>query len=535
MSTPLTLVSYATLADVTAAVAGGATVPDWAANKAYSAGNVVRATVAVASVGIEAGDILRRISAGTSEATLNATEAAAWQELGAQIVKSVATRSGDVVLAKADVGLANVDNTADSAKPISTAQQMALDAKAATTTLTAHTGSTSNPHAVTKAQVGLANVDNTSDAGKPVSTVQRTALDAKQATLVSGTNIRTVNGASVLGSGNVAVAADLPGGTPTTITDEGLDSGNATIDRATVPGETILRYATAGASTFKVPVDVTSVRVLVVAGGGGGGTGRYRGDADGRSGGGGGAGGLIASANFAVTAGASLSVSVGGGGAGATDADDTVAGVGGVNGGNSVFSTLTAIGGGHGGGHKASVGTGWDTAPGTGGSGGGASNGGTGAAGTAGQGFAGGTPTSGVKGGGGGGGAAAAGGSGTNTTQAAGGAGVANDITGVSLTYAVGGAGCDPNVNGHAGTAGTANRGNGGQGAFEGGSDGIAAGTALGGAGGSGVVVIRFPTQTRTYQALQAFASDSAAATGGLLVGQFYRDSTSGAVRQRTT
>ncbi len=54
-----------------------------------------------------------------------------------------------------------------------------------------------------KAAVGLSSVDNTSDANKPVSTAQQTALNAKQATLVSGSNIKTVNGTSLLGSGNV--------------------------------------------------------------------------------------------------------------------------------------------------------------------------------------------------------------------------------------------------------------------------------------------------------------------------------------------
>lgn len=44
-------------------------------------------------------------------------------------VTSVAGKAGAVTLAKGDVGLGNVDNTADSAKPVSTAQQSALDAK----------------------------------------------------------------------------------------------------------------------------------------------------------------------------------------------------------------------------------------------------------------------------------------------------------------------------------------------------------------------------------------------------------------------
>ncbi len=53
---------------------------------------------------------------------------------GAQVntVTSVATKTGAVTLVKADVGLTNVDNTSDAAKPISTATQTALDAKAGT-------------------------------------------------------------------------------------------------------------------------------------------------------------------------------------------------------------------------------------------------------------------------------------------------------------------------------------------------------------------------------------------------------------------
>lgn len=44
-------------------------------------------------------------------------------------VTSVAGKTGAVTLAKADVGLGNVDNTSDADKPISTATQTALDAK----------------------------------------------------------------------------------------------------------------------------------------------------------------------------------------------------------------------------------------------------------------------------------------------------------------------------------------------------------------------------------------------------------------------
>lgn len=55
-----------------------------------------------------------------------------------------------------------------------------------------HIANKSNPHGVTKAQVGLANVNNTSDADKPVSTAQATAIaDAKAAGTNAQTNLTT--------------------------------------------------------------------------------------------------------------------------------------------------------------------------------------------------------------------------------------------------------------------------------------------------------------------------------------------------------
>ncbi len=52
-----------------------------------------------------------------------------------------------------------------------------LHAKADVAALTTHTSNTSNPHSVTKAQVGLSNVDDTADIDKPVSAAQATADD----------------------------------------------------------------------------------------------------------------------------------------------------------------------------------------------------------------------------------------------------------------------------------------------------------------------------------------------------------------------
>jgi hypothetical protein len=63
-----------------------------------------------------------------------------------------------------------------------------------------------------KTALALNNVDNTTDANKPISSATQTALDAKQATLVSGTNIKTINSTSILGSGNIAISSAVAWG-----------------------------------------------------------------------------------------------------------------------------------------------------------------------------------------------------------------------------------------------------------------------------------------------------------------------------------
>jgi hypothetical protein len=97
-------------------------------------------------------------------------------------VQSVAGKTGIVTLDKTDVGLSNVDNTSDLNKPISTATQTALNGKENTITA----GTTGQYYrgdktfqTLDKAAVGLANVDNTSDANKPISTATATALSGK--------------------------------------------------------------------------------------------------------------------------------------------------------------------------------------------------------------------------------------------------------------------------------------------------------------------------------------------------------------------
>jgi hypothetical protein len=75
--------------------------------------------------------------------------------------------------------------TTSNAGVMAAADKVKLDAQPATpvTSVAARTGAV----VLTKTDVGLANVDNTSDASKPVSTAQATAIAAKQDQIASGT------------------------------------------------------------------------------------------------------------------------------------------------------------------------------------------------------------------------------------------------------------------------------------------------------------------------------------------------------------
>ena len=84
-------------------------------------------------------------------------------------------------LTKSSVGLANVDNTSDANKPVSTATQTALDLKANLASPT-FTGTVSG---ITKTMVGLGSADDTADTAKPVSTAQATAIALAKAEAIA--------------------------------------------------------------------------------------------------------------------------------------------------------------------------------------------------------------------------------------------------------------------------------------------------------------------------------------------------------------
>jgi len=112
--------------------------------------------------------------------------------------KKISALDAIVTIATDDV-LPIVDTSASTTKKISIAQ---IKSEAPVQSVAGKTGSVS----LAKGDVGLGNVDNTADADKPISSATQSALNAKQATLVSGTNIKTINGESLLGSGNITIS-----------------------------------------------------------------------------------------------------------------------------------------------------------------------------------------------------------------------------------------------------------------------------------------------------------------------------------------
>lgn len=154
-------------------------------------------------------------------------------------VTSVAGKTGVVVLNKNDVQLDRVNNTNDLEKPVSTATQAALDGKlnigslAPVATTGSYTSLSNKPFIPSsKADIGLSLADNTSDMDKPVSSAQQTAINAKQNTLVSGTNIKTINGTSLLGAGDITIQGG--GGGTSGVSSVNTRTGAVTLTKADV-------------------------------------------------------------------------------------------------------------------------------------------------------------------------------------------------------------------------------------------------------------------------------------------------------------
>lgn len=283
--------------------------------------------------------------------------------------------------------------------------------------------------------------------------------------------------------------------------------GGAKASGGTITYDSTYTYHTFTSTGTFLPLEkIKNAEVICVSGGGGGGC---------SYGGGGGAGGLLYAIFTVLNAGTTYSAVIGSGGsAGGTS---SVPG----NGTSSVFATLTPTGGGGGGSYNSG------NAGANGGSGGGSgSNGSAGGAwltagtGITGQGFGGGTSPYTIAAGAGGGGAGAVGGS--TTTAGIGGDGGTGTTaytawnqatnTGVlnaGLYYIAGGGGGGSTIGGGAGTRGGNANGGGGNGSHiantngtngtantggGGGGSGYYTSSAVGGSGGSGLIIVRYPT-----------------------------------------
>ncbi len=298
----------------------------------------------------------------------------------------------------------------------------------------------------------------------------------------------------------------------------------------------------AGTRVWTVPTNVSVIDYLVVAGGGSGGA---------RHGGGGGAGGLLKSTNISLSNITALGVSVGNGGAAVIPSGGSISATGvagsnstlSKNSGSGTFTTVTAIGGG--GGEAGGLGAQ------SGGSGGGAQYA-TGGAATAGQGNAGGRGGSGSINGstnwwaGGGGGAGSVGGDGsisgyggsggtgaiwvssfTTTVATALGLAQTGQVSGDQVYFAGGGGGAitlsytpgsggnggggDAATGNNTGESGTPNSGGGG------GGTGCCDG-GLTGAGGSGVVLIRYLLPSFTNAATASIAEQTSITTNAATI-----------------
>lgn len=163
-----------------------------------------------------------------------------------------------------------------------------------------------------------------------VSSSIQSQLNAKQDALVSGTNIKTINGNSLLGSGNIAITQN--------------------------PSSVFTNSQTFTASgTFTVPAGVTKLLVYMAgSGGGGGGGGGTTTSKGGGVGGGGASASYQAPIIIPVTPSTTISVTIGAGGSGgAGGSSSATAGGSGGTGGTTKFGSYSIVGGSGGGGGAA--------------------------------------------------------------------------------------------------------------------------------------------------------------------------------------
>lgn len=152
-----------------------------------------------------------------------------YTEITSGAVSTVNGKNGAVLLDRADIGLNNVDNTSDIDKPVSIAQQTAIDiaqtATIAASASIAHVGSGGGAHSVATngANGFMSSTDKIKlDAISGTNTGDQTTITGNAGSATRLQTPRTINGVSFDGTADIVIS-----GAATTLTSKQIGFGNA--------------------------------------------------------------------------------------------------------------------------------------------------------------------------------------------------------------------------------------------------------------------------------------------------------------------
>jgi hypothetical protein len=189
-------------------------------------------TSTIVMEGSTANDFELTLSAGdpTADRTITFPDATGTVALTTDIAAGTVTETGTQTLTNKSISLGSNTVTSTLAQLNTAISDADVATLAGTETLTNKTLTSpviNTPTGITKTDIGLANVDNTSDANKPVSSAGQTALDLK-ANLANPTFTGTVNAAALTLSGDLTV-----NGTTTTVNSTTVNVSNAFVFEGT--------------------------------------------------------------------------------------------------------------------------------------------------------------------------------------------------------------------------------------------------------------------------------------------------------------
>lgn len=256
-----TLTALAGKADLVGGVIPTAQIPAIALTEVFT----VSSQAAMLALTAQTGDFAIRsdVSKTFVLSAMPASTLGNWVELAVPGggVASVNGQTGIVVLGKADVGLGNVDNTSDANKPVSTAQQTALNGKISTSIFTAAQQilfSTGANTPATSVAVGVNSLIGRAASGNIK------GLSAAEATTALG-----VSG-SIVGTTSTQT---LTNKTLTSPTIDGYTEGSATATGSAfspnLAADTLFYYTTSGNATITLPTPAVGKSFTIVVNYGG--------------------------------------------------------------------------------------------------------------------------------------------------------------------------------------------------------------------------------------------------------------------------